>query len=186
MASDPRCIRAIFEWSEHSLKSPAPKSQNGSRNVDSDVEFIYQSSAVRCLFNVSERPNCLGDFMLKEVIDDAMARGEKLKRDIVSQILKSATLNELVSHRQFANTLVKIIQGRDEIVRTIQRSVLEALRVMNIPSRQELASYEKRVHQLEKKIDSIGRGFFKEGDSQEAHEAKRTKKKNHSSKRYKA
>jgi uncharacterized protein Yka (UPF0111/DUF47 family) len=99
--------------------------------------------------------------MLKEVIDDALARGEKLKRDIVGQILKSATLNELINNRRFAETIARVIQTKDEISRTIHRNVQDALRAMSIPSKQQISAYERRVEQLERKIDSLGRRLIR-------------------------
>jgi len=103
--------------------------------------------------------------MLKEVIEDAIARGEKLKKDIVGQILKSATINELISNRRFTDTVAKVIQTKDEIARTIHRNVnvafKEALKTMSIPSKTQISSYERRIEQLEKKIDSMGRDLMK-------------------------
>jgi polyhydroxyalkanoate synthesis regulator phasin len=99
--------------------------------------------------------------MLKEVIDDALARGERLKRDIVGQILKSATLNELINNKRFAETVARVIQTKDEISRTIQRNVQDALRAMSIPSKQQISAYERRVQQLERRIDTLGRRLIK-------------------------
>ena len=95
--------------------------------------------------------------MLKEVIEDALARGEKLKKDIVGQILKSATLNELINNRKFAETIAKVIQTKDEISRSIHRNVQDALKAMRIPSKNQIISYEKRIETLERKIEHLGR-----------------------------
>ncbi|HSA60544.1 MAG TPA: phasin family protein [bacterium] len=99
--------------------------------------------------------------MLKEVIEDAIARGERLKKDIVGQILKSATINELLNNRRFTETIAKVIQTKDEIARTIHRNVQDALKTMSIPSKNQLSSYERRINMLEKKIDSMGRNLMK-------------------------
>ena len=93
--------------------------------------------------------------MLKEVIEDALARGEKLKKDIVGQILKSATFNDLIHNRKFAETIAKVIQTKDEISRTIHRNVQDALKAMSIPSKQQITSYEKRIESLEKKLEHL-------------------------------
>lgn len=95
--------------------------------------------------------------MLREVIDDALARGERLKKDIVAQILKSATLNELISNRRFTEAIARVIQTKDEIGRTLHRSVQDALKVMQIPSKQQINDYEKRVVQLERRLEILGR-----------------------------
>ncbi|QQR79466.1 MAG: phasin family protein [Deltaproteobacteria bacterium] len=99
--------------------------------------------------------------MLREVIDDALSRGEKLKKDIVGQILKSSTFSELINNRRFTQTVARVIQTKDEISRTIQKSVQDALKLMSIPSKSQLHAYEKRVMHLEKQIADIGRRVMK-------------------------
>ncbi len=99
--------------------------------------------------------------MLREVIDDALARGEKLKKDIVGQILKSSTFNDLINNRRFTKTVARVIQTKDEISRTIHKSVQDALKLMSIPSKSQLHAYEKRVMHLEKQIADIGRRVMK-------------------------
>lgn len=99
--------------------------------------------------------------MLKEVIEDALARGERLKKDIVGQILKSATLNELLNNKKFTDTIARVIQTKEGVARTIHRNVQDALKAMRIPSKQQISVYEKRIEGLERKIDSLGRNILK-------------------------
>lgn len=99
--------------------------------------------------------------MLREAIEDALARGDRLKKDIVGQILKSATLNELLNNRKFTNTIARVIQTKDEVARSINRNVQDALKAMRIPSKQQISAYEKRIDSLERKIDSLGRNLLK-------------------------
>ena len=101
--------------------------------------------------------------MLKEVIEDALARGERLKRDIVGQILKSATLNQLVNNKRFTDTIARAIRTKDEISKTIHKNVQDALKAMSIPSKQQIVTYERRVDQLEKRIETLGRQVMKNG-----------------------
>ena len=99
--------------------------------------------------------------MLREVINDAIARGERLKKDIVGQLLKSEALNELLGNKRFAETIVKVIQTKQEVSRSIHSRIQEALASMNVPSRSQIADYEKRVQTLERKISSLGRESVK-------------------------
>ena len=100
--------------------------------------------------------------MLREVLEDAITRGERLKKDIVGQILKSATLNELINNRKFTQTVAKVIQTIDEITRSCQKNVQDVLRTMSIPSQSQISAYEKRVDLLERKIESMGRDLMKQ------------------------
>lgn len=101
--------------------------------------------------------------MLKEVLEDALERGEKLKRDIVGEVLKSAVFSDLVSSRRFIDAVTKIIHTKDEVGRFIRHNVQDVLKVMSIPSKQDLDSCEKRIHKLERELDHVGRRMMKRG-----------------------
>ena len=98
--------------------------------------------------------------MLKEVIEDALERGERLKSDIVRQILSSSTLNELLNNHRFADTIAKVIQSKEIISRVIRRNAVDALKLMHIPSKTDIRAYELRVQKLERQIDSLGRAVM--------------------------
>ncbi len=95
--------------------------------------------------------------MFREVVEDAIARGERLKKDIVNQVLSSAALSDLVSSKKFADTVTRVIQTKDIITKVVHRTVVDALRVMRIPSKEQIETYEKRVKKLETQIDRLGR-----------------------------
>lgn len=113
--------------------------------------------------------------MLREVLEDAIQRGEQLKKDIVGQILKSAALNDLVGNKRFAETVAKVIQTREVITQALRRNVHDVLKVMAIPSREQLESYERRVRSLEHQIDQLGRRLMK--NSKRPHSSSRKKSK---------
>jgi len=99
--------------------------------------------------------------MLKEIVDDAIARGEKLKKDIVGQVLSSVAFGDLVNNKKFADTVSKVIQTKDEISKMLHRKIIDALEVMSIPSREQIEIYERRVRKLEGQIDRLGREIMK-------------------------
>ncbi|MBI2083612.1 MAG: phasin family protein [Deltaproteobacteria bacterium] len=94
--------------------------------------------------------------MLREVIEDALQRGERLKKDIVGQVLSSAALSELINNKKFTDTVAKIIETKDEIAKTLRRRVEDVLKMMRIPSCQDITSYHRRVEKLENQIEQIG------------------------------
>lgn len=101
--------------------------------------------------------------MLREVLEDTLRRGEKLKRDIVGQVLSSAALSDLIHSKHFAETIAKVIQTKGEISALLRRNVHEVLKMMSIPSREQIATYERRVQKLEHQIDQLGRQFMRKG-----------------------
>ncbi|MBI4374240.1 MAG: phasin family protein [Deltaproteobacteria bacterium] len=95
--------------------------------------------------------------MFREVIEDALHRGEKLKKDIVGQILSSAAFNELVNNKKFTDTVVKIIETKHEIARALHKKIEEILKRICVPSTHDLSSYQRRVEKLENQVDQLSR-----------------------------
>lgn len=101
--------------------------------------------------------------MLREMIEDALDRGERLKKDVVRQVLSSAAFSELIDNKHFAETIARVIRTKEIVGRLIRQNVHEVLKVMSIPSREQVATYEKRVQKLEHQIDQLGRQIMKQG-----------------------
>ena len=95
--------------------------------------------------------------MIREVIDDALARGERLKKDIIAEIVSSATLRDLVNNKAFIDTITKVIHTKHEVSQTLRNNIEEILRIMKIPSRDQIQRYEQKVQQLEKRLDQLTR-----------------------------
>jgi len=100
--------------------------------------------------------------MLREVIEDALQRGERLKKDIVKQVLSSVVLNDLVTNRHFMETVVKVLQTKEVIGRLLKKNIEEALKMMSVPSREQLESYQKRIARLEERIDHFNREMIRD------------------------
>ena len=115
--------------------------------------------------------------MLRQVIDDALSRGEKLKKDIIAEIISSATLRDLVNNKAFISTVAKVIQTKQEVSATLKQSVHEALKVMKIPSREAIQGYERKILSLEKHLDQLDRKLMVKSAKKKASKKKKTKKK---------
>ena len=99
--------------------------------------------------------------MLKEALEDALARGEKLRHDITKEILNSQVFMDLANNPRFVNAVARVIRSKAEVARSLQKRVKETLRIMKIPTREQLRTYERRVSRLERELDSVGRKISK-------------------------
>lgn len=95
--------------------------------------------------------------MLREVLEDATRRAEKLKRDIVRELLSSTALADLLHSKRFLETISRILNSKKEVSRLIRRQVRDVLKMMSIASKGELQSCEKRMHELERRVDQLSR-----------------------------
>lgn len=111
--------------------------------------------------------------MLREILEDAICRGEKLKKDIVRQVLSAAALNDLINNKRFAHSIARVIRTKHEISHLLRRNVQDILRMMSIPSREQISAYERRVQRLEGQIDRLGRQLMKKGNARRARPARK-------------
>jgi len=95
--------------------------------------------------------------MLKEALEDAFARGEKLRHDITNEILHSQVFSDLANNPHFVNAVALVIRSKSEVTRTLQKSIKESLKLMKIPTREQVRTYERRISQLEREIQNVMR-----------------------------
>lgn len=94
---------------------------------------------------------------IKTLLDEAMERGEKIKAEVVSEILKSKTLHELVSNQGFITAVSRIIETKDEVKRVIGRQVKSVFHLMDVPTKEDVKRLGVQLTKLEKAVDDIGR-----------------------------
>lgn len=94
---------------------------------------------------------------LKSLLDEAMEKGEKIKSEIFSEVLKSKTIQQFVSNKNFLKALAKVIQTKEEIKKVIQTQVKSIFHVMDVPRRDELINIASKIGNIEKVVDKIGR-----------------------------
>ena len=94
---------------------------------------------------------------LKSFLEDAFVKGENLKDELASELLNSKVLKEFLNSDIFAKAITTAIKTKDELTRVIRHNVKSAMQVMDIPSRQDLSSIERKLDQLEKVVDRVGK-----------------------------
>ncbi len=101
--------------------------------------------------------------MLRETFEDALARGDKLRKDITKEILSASILSDIANNERFVNAVTYVIRSRDNVTRSLQKRFNETMDTMRIATRQQLRTYERRVTRLEKELDAITRKFMRNG-----------------------
>lgn len=94
---------------------------------------------------------------LKAILDEAKSRGEKLKNEVIAELLKSKTLSEIVSNKHFITALTRVIQTKDEVKKTLNTQIKAILDVMDVPSKEDIMGIAGKLGSLEKIIDKVGR-----------------------------
>ena len=92
----------------------------------------------------------------KNLLDEAFERGEKIKADVMSEIFKSRTIKEIVTHKQFVKALGTVIETKDEVKKALNKQFKHLFDMMDVPTQDQLKKIGKQLTSLESVIDRIG------------------------------
>lgn len=94
---------------------------------------------------------------LKDFFDEALVKGETLKAELLSEIARSRLLRDFSQSDLFARAVSTVVKTKDEVSRFIREHVKTVMSVMDVPSRSEIATLEKRLDQLDRAVDKVGK-----------------------------
>lgn len=97
---------------------------------------------------------------LKNLLDEVRVRGEKLKTEILDEIVNSKTLNQIVSHKNFVRAVGHVLETKNEVKRVIRHQVRDHLQnlfqIMNVPSKREISRIGEKISAMELSLEKIG------------------------------
>lgn len=91
--------------------------------------------------------------MLKEIIKDVRVKAEQVKNEVVADLVKSKTLNQIVSNKNFLKAVSYAIETKQEIQTTITKQVKDLLKTLNVPHKKELHDLGKKLEAMEKAVE---------------------------------
>lgn len=127
---------------------------------------------------------------IRSAMEEAFQRGEKFKEQVLTDMMNSGAVNQLLQNELFIKSLSKVLNTKYEIKRALKTNFKSMLKAFNVPSRDEINSMERKIHRLENEIDSIHRKILTSrlasGKKSSSKSAPRRAKKKASSKRKKS
>ena len=94
---------------------------------------------------------------LRTLIDEAINRGEKIKSEVLSEILQSKTIQEIVTNKSFIRAVSRVIETTDEVKKVINKQVKVIFDMMDVPTKDDILRIGGQVTNLEKFVERIGR-----------------------------
>jgi len=95
--------------------------------------------------------------MLKEVLEEAVARGSKIRADVTKEILNSQLVADLANNERVVNAVAEVLRTTDQISQVLQKKAKNVISIMDIPSRRQMKVYERRVARLERDVNALTR-----------------------------
>ncbi len=94
---------------------------------------------------------------IRTAMEEAFQRGEKIKNQIIHDVMNSQAVGDLLQNEIFLKSLSRVMNTKYELQRAFRSNLKSVLKVFNVPSRDEINSMERKIHRLESEIDGIHR-----------------------------
>ena len=94
---------------------------------------------------------------IRTAMEEAFQRGEKIKDQVIDELINSQTINNLLSNELFINSLTKVLNTKYELKRAFKTNFRTMLKAFNVPTRDEINAMERKIHRLETELDGIHR-----------------------------
>jgi hypothetical protein len=101
---------------------------------------------------VGVRGECM---ILKNFLEKAFERGEKMKAQMLDDVLNSRLLSELMKSEKLIQAAVSILEARQNIEKAVAEKVSCLAKAMKIPSSEDLQSISGRLARMEKELELI-------------------------------
>lgn len=93
----------------------------------------------------------------RNFVNQALVKGENLKDEITEEILKSPVFKEFARSDLFERAVSTVVKTKDDVARSIRQNVKTVLKLMDIPSRNDVNSLERKLAHIAKELDRVGR-----------------------------
>lgn len=94
---------------------------------------------------------------IRTAMEEAFHKGEKIKDQLLADVMSSQAVNDLLQNELFLRSLTKVINTKYEIQKALKHNVKSVLKLFNLPSREEISVMERKLNRLENEIDGIQR-----------------------------
>lgn len=92
----------------------------------------------------------------KQLLDDAFQKGERVKEDILVELVHSKLFSELVKNERFVQAVTSVIRTKDEIAKVLHKQINQVLSFIDMPTRDDVEAMNRRLTQLAHEIDRVG------------------------------
>ena len=99
-----------------------------------------------------------GFFMsLHNFLEQAFERGERIKSQVLEDLMNSGLVNQLLKNEKFLNAMVGLLNMKSGMEKRLHRNLNFLMKLCEIPTRDEISGMEKKIRHLETEIESIHR-----------------------------
>lgn len=115
----------------------------------------------------------------KQLLERALVKGENLKDEVADEILKSKVFKDFTKSDIFGKAVTSAIKTKEDVTKAVRDNIKNVLKMMDIPTRNDVTRIEKKISSLEDKVSSTKKAVAKKTTKKKVttvNKGKRTKK----------
>ncbi|MBL7686036.1 MAG: hypothetical protein JNK65_08400 [Deltaproteobacteria bacterium] len=94
---------------------------------------------------------------VQHFLEEAFERGEKMKSQVLEDVLNSKWVTELLKNERFLNAVMLVLNAKTAVEKQVQHRLNHLMKRMELPTRDEIRSMEKKILTLENEIETLQR-----------------------------
>ena len=110
-----------------------------------------------------------------QLLDELKSRGEKIKQEVLEEVVKSKTLNRIISNENFIRAVSTVITTKREVKKVLNKQIKSLIKTMEVVTRSDLSQLVQQLKNLEVGIEDVLKENFWSG-STKAKSKTKTKK----------
>jgi len=94
---------------------------------------------------------------IRTTMEEAFHRGERIKEQILHDVMNSQAVGELLQNEYFLKSLSALMNTKYELKKALRHNLKSVLKIFDLPTRDEINTMERKLNRLESEIDGIHR-----------------------------
>ncbi len=94
---------------------------------------------------------------LQNFFEEALQKGEKIKNQLMDEIIQSSWTDRLLKNEKFINGVVNLLKKKSKIEKNLNQVMSLLLKKFDIATQDEVRGMEKKIHQLETELQNLHR-----------------------------
>jgi len=98
-----------------------------------------------------------------QLLEELKSRGEKIKQEVLEEVVKSKTLNRIIANENFIRAVSTVITTKREVKKVLNKQIKSLIKTMEVVTHSDLSQLVKQLKNLEAGIESVLKDNFWNG-----------------------
>lgn len=92
---------------------------------------------------------------ITQFLEEFKNRGEKIKQEILEELVKSKTVNAIIANENFVRALSTVISTKHEVKKALHKQITSLIKTMEVVTHSDLSPLLKQLYKIESGIENL-------------------------------